>query len=137
MPKVVVVYDSVTGNTEAMAKAVVEGATQVKGVEVELYEVGTRFPMSVLNGADATIVGSPTEYGNATSQMRAFLSSMLELVTVKKLHLKGKPGGVFGSYGWDGGWVVEMIVRHLKSGNESGPPNSIRTRKNGNGKPGR
>lgn len=114
MPKIVVVYDSNTGNTEEMARAVVEGASDVKNVEVEIYKVGTRFPMSVLNGADALVVGSPTEYGNATSQMRAFLGSMVELVAAKKLRLRGKPGGVFGSYGWDGGWVVDMMSKTLK-----------------------
>jgi NAD(P)H dehydrogenase (quinone) len=123
MPKVVVVYDSNTGNTEVMAKAVAEGAGKVENVQLELYKVGTRFPMSVLNGADAIIIGSPTEYGNATLQMRGFLNSMLELFAAKKLRLKGKPGGVFGSYGWDGGWVVDILVMTLrKAGMKIVPP---------------
>ena len=113
MPKVIVVYDSVTGNTEAMAKAVVEGAKEVRNVEVEMFKVGTQFPMGVLASADAIIVGSPTEYGNATMQMRGFLTSMVELVQAKKLKLKGLPGGVFGSYEWDGGWGTEMLANKI------------------------
>lgn len=115
MPKVIVVYDSVTGNTETMAKAVVEGAKEVKNVEVEMHKAGTRFPMSILADADAIVVGSPTEYGNATTQMRGFLESMVELVQAKKLNLKSKPAGVFGSYGWDGGWATDMLAKKMKT----------------------
>jgi flavorubredoxin len=115
MTKVIVVYDSITGNTETMAKAVVEGAKNVKNIEVEMLKVGTRFPMGILTGADAIVVGSPTEYGNATMQMRGFLESMVELIQAKKLNLKGTPAGVFGSYGWDGGWVTEMLAKKMKT----------------------
>jgi flavorubredoxin len=115
MPKVIVVYDSVTGNTEKMANAVVEGAKEIKNIEVEMYKVRERFQMGVLNGADAIIVGSPTEYGNATMQMRGFLESMVELVQAKKLKLKGMPAGIFGSYGWDGGWATDMMAKKIKT----------------------
>jgi flavodoxin I len=114
MPKVIIVYDSKTGNTEAMARAIAEGTNTVKNVQVELYKVGTCFAMGVLNDADALIVGSPTEYGNATSGMRDFLESMTELAAAKKLHLKGKSAGVFGSYGWNGGWLVDMLRRRME-----------------------
>jgi flavodoxin I len=115
MAKVILVYDSVTGNTETMAEAVVEGIKEVRNVEVEMHKVGTRFPMSILADADAIVVGSPTEYGNATMQMRGFLESMVELVQAKKLNLKGKPAGVFGSYGWDGGWATDMLANKMKT----------------------
>ncbi len=107
-------YDTFTGNTEAMAKAVAEGANEVGKIEVELYKLGTRFPMSIVNDADAIILGSPTEYGNVTAAMRAFFESMSELKVAKRLKLKGKVGGVFGSYAWDGGWAVEMLGAKLK-----------------------
>lgn len=114
MPKAIIVYDTFTGNTEAMAKAIAEGIIEVGNVEVELYKLGTRFPMSALNDADAIILGSPTEYGNVTSGMKVFIESMNELKAAKKLNLKKKVGGVFGSYTWDGGWVVEMLGLRLK-----------------------
>jgi len=114
MPKAIIIYDTFTGNTEAMAKAIAEGISKVDNVEVELYKLGTRFPMSTLNDADAIILGSPTEYGNVTSAMRTFLESMNELRAAKKLNLRKKVGGVFGSYTWDGGWVVDMLGLGLK-----------------------
>ena len=41
MVKILVIYDSNTGNTEKMAKAVAEGATST-GAEVETKKSGTR-----------------------------------------------------------------------------------------------
>jgi len=114
MPKIVVVYDSSSGNTEKMAKAVVEGANTVKGVEVELHKVGTPFSISILDSAHAIVFGSPTEYGNVTPEMRAFLESVSKLKAAKKLELKDKIGGVFGSYGWDGGWVIDALGEAMK-----------------------
>jgi len=115
MPKIVVIYDSRSGNTEKMAKAVVEGASTIKGVDVELYKVGTRFPVSSLDKADAIIIGSPTIYGNPTPEMKAFLTSVADLKKSGKLLLKNKIGGVFGSYGWDGGWVTDALAEVLKN----------------------
>lgn len=109
MAKVIVVYDSQTGNTEKMAKAVVEGAKTVKGVEVELLKAGTAFSISKLDSADAIIFGSPTRYGSVTLEMRNLLEAMKEHKESKKLKLSGKIGGAFGSYGWDGGWVVDKL----------------------------
>ena len=115
MPRIVIIYDSVTGNTELMAKAVLEGANAVKGVDVECHKVGTRFPTGAINEASAIILGSPTEYGNITQHMRAFLESITELQTAKKLRLRGMIGGVFGSYAYDGGWVVDSLAMRMKS----------------------
>jgi flavorubredoxin len=114
MPRVVILYDSSTGNTEAMAKAVAEGASAVKGVTVDSHKVGSRFPMSLLNEVDAMVIGSPTEYGNVTQEMRNFLESMAELKAAKKLRLRNILGGVFGSYAYDGGWVVDALGMRMK-----------------------
>ena len=115
MPKVVVIYDSQSGNTEKMAKAVAEGASSVEGVQSELHKVGTPFPVSILDKADAIVVGSPSIYGLPTSEMRAFLDSAKELKATKKLKLKDKIGGVFGSYAWDGGYVVDRLGEVMKT----------------------
>lgn len=114
MSKIMIIFDSVSGNTETMAKAVAEGVSAVKGVQVELYKVGTRFSMSLLNETDAIILGSPTVYGNVTPEMKAFIESMAELNATKKLHLNGKIGGLFGSYAYDGGWVVDALAMRMK-----------------------
>jgi len=109
MPRITVVYDSRGGFTEKMAKAVVEGAKNVKNVEVELLKAGTPFSVSKLDVADGIILGSPTIYGSVTQEMRNILTSLREHKEAGRLKLKGKVGGVFGSYGWDGGWVTDKL----------------------------
>lgn len=115
MAKVIIIYDSKTGNTELMANAVAEGAKGVKGVDVQLQKIGTKFPISVLNDADAIIVGSPTIYGNITHEVVEFFTSLEYLKQAKHINLKGKKGAAFGSYGWDGGWNIERIEKELKA----------------------
>jgi len=114
MPKVVIVYDSKTGNTELMANAVVEGANTVKGTKTELRKIGEKFPISTLKDADAIVIGSPTLYGNITSDVQEFLANLGNLQQSKRIILKGKKGAAFGSYGWDGGWNTERIEDELK-----------------------
>jgi NAD(P)H dehydrogenase (quinone) len=115
MLKIVVIYDSKSGNTEKMAKAVIEGVSSIKGVDVELYKVGAHFPVSLLDKADAIILGSPTIYGSPAPDMREFLTAVTDLKKSGKLLLKNKIGGVFGTYGWDGGWVVDSLVETMKN----------------------
>ena len=115
MAKVIIIYDSKTGNTELMANAVAEGAKSVKGVDVQMQKIGTKFPVSILNDADAIVVGSPTIYGNITHELIEFFENIKYLVGAKHINLKGKRGAAFGSYGWDGGWNTERIVDELKA----------------------
>ena len=61
--KVLVVYYSATGNTLKMAKAVVEGALKIPGVAAEAKATDQALEAD-LKTADATILGSPTYYGN-------------------------------------------------------------------------
>ena len=114
MAKVVIVYDSRTGNTELMANAVAEGVKSVKGVEAEVRKIGAKFPVSTLDKADAIIVGSPTIYGNITHELVEFFVGLNYLKQASHLNLKGKKGAAFGSYGWDGGWNTERIEKELK-----------------------
>ena len=57
--KVLVVYDSLTGNTEKIAKAVAEGAASVDGVDVDVKKIGEPFPVTDLANADGVVFGSP------------------------------------------------------------------------------
>jgi len=57
MPKILIMYYSKTGNTEKMAKAVVEGAKTVPGIETELT---FHVEAEQLKDFDAIIVGTPT-----------------------------------------------------------------------------
>ncbi len=94
MTKVLVVYDSRTGNTEKMAQAVSDGAKKVKGTKVTVLKVD-QAKMSDLIASDAIILGSPTYYGNMTGKMKSFIDK------TNSIHgkLAGKAGGAFTSSG--------------------------------------
>ena len=94
MTRVLVVYDSRTGNTEKMALAVADGARKVKGARVVVLEVD-KAKMSDLVNSDAIILGSPTYYGNMSGKMKSFIDQ------TNRIHgkLAGKVGGAFTSSG--------------------------------------
>jgi len=108
LPKLVVVYDSKTGNTQRMAEAVADGARKVKEVEVTVRKIGEAFPITELEEADGIILGSPCNYANVTPEMRMFLDSL------KKADLKDKVGAAFGSWGWSGE-AVEIVIENMES----------------------
>jgi len=70
--RVLVAYDSTTGNTEKMAKAVAEGAGKVPATEVVLKRVGDVRDADLL-AADAIIVGSPVYNGGMAGTVKAFI----------------------------------------------------------------
>jgi NAD(P)H dehydrogenase (quinone) len=116
--KILVLFYSAYGHIYKMAQAVAEGASQVEGSEVVIKKVPETLPESILSkiGAldaqktfehipvctvdelseyDAIIFGTPTRFGNMTSQMRAFLDGTGALWA--KGSLIGKVGSVFTS----------------------------------------
>jgi flavorubredoxin len=95
MPKIFILYYSRTGNTEKMAKAVVEGAKTIQRVEVELDYTVTP---EALENFDAIVFGVPTYYHDMTIDMK----NLFEEVAAKGISLKGKIGAAFGSFGWSG-----------------------------------
>ena len=66
--KILIVYDSLHGNTERVAKAIGNAITG----EVHVLRVGEVEP-SELNTFDLLIVGSPTQGGRATQAIQDFL----------------------------------------------------------------
>jgi NAD(P)H dehydrogenase (quinone) len=119
--RVLVVYHSVYGHVQLMAKAVQGGAQEVAGVETVLRRV-REFPEYIqhierekgysyqvyqsqlstpectlddLQTADGVIFGSPTRYGNMTAQMKALIDSTAQLWLTGAM--EGKPAGVFTS----------------------------------------
>jgi len=94
MTKILIVYQSETGNTEKMASAVAEGATQVAGTEVVLRVVD-KATVDDLLSADGIIMGSPTYYGQMSGKLKAFIDE------TAKIHgkLNGKVGAAFTSSG--------------------------------------
>lgn len=106
-------YISAYGNTARMAEAVREGAEEVEGVRVSLYDLqgGEVTPfVELVEEADGLVFGSPTINGDAVKPAWDLLSS---LAMVK---VRDKLGGAFGSYGWSGEAVamLEDRLRGLK-----------------------
>ncbi len=97
--KIAVVYWSSTGNTEAMAQAVVEGAKQA-GAETELF-TATEFDGDKMDGFDAVAFGCPAMGAEELEDTE--FAPMFEGCEGK---LSGKKIALFGSYGWgDGEWM--------------------------------
>lgn len=94
MPKVLILYDTRSGNTGRMARAVAEGAESVEGVEIVLKRVAEGG--GEMAGADGVIIGSPTHRTQPSQAVKRLLSNL------NQVPLKGKVGGAFGSYGWSG-----------------------------------
>ena len=94
MAKILIIFDSRTGNTEKMASAVAEGAKQVKGVEVDLKKV-EKATLEDLQTADGIIMGSPTYYGGVSGRLKGFIDKSVEIHG----KLEGKVGAAFTSSG--------------------------------------
>ena len=99
MKKIAVVYWSGTGNTQAMAEAVIEGA-KAAGADAKLLTSG-EFQASMLSGLDAVAFGCPSM---GTEELEE--SEFRPMFDECKPYLGGKSIALFGSYGWgDGGWM--------------------------------
>lgn len=106
-------YISSYGNTRRMAEAIYQGAQEITGVRVSLYDLegGEVAPfVDLIEDADGLLFGTPTINGDAVKPIWDLLSSLAVV------NLKNKLGGVFGSYGWTGEAVrlVEDRLRGLK-----------------------
>lgn len=73
--KIVVIYYSVDGHTELMARAVASGAEAVAGAEVRFRALDDASPEDLL-WADAILVGSPVYAANIAAPVVEFLASM-------------------------------------------------------------
>ena len=99
MSKAAVIYWSGTGNTEAMANAVVEGA-KAKGAEVSLF-TADEFDASMLDALDAVAFGCPAMGAEMLEE-----SEFEPMFNDCKGSLGGKKVALFGSYGWgEGDWM--------------------------------
>jgi len=92
--KILVVFDSRSGNTEKMAWAVADGVKQVQDIDVEVKKVDQTSLDDLMN-TDGIIMGSPTYYG----QMSAKLKDLIDKSTEIHGKLEGKVGAAFTSSG--------------------------------------
>lgn len=99
MSKIAVIYWSGTGNTEAMAEAIVEGIS-ANGKEASLFNVSVDVPKNITE-YQAVVLGCPSMGAEVLedSEFEPFYESV-------KAELTGKAVALFGSYGWgDGEWM--------------------------------
>ena len=108
MSKVAVIYWSGTGNTEAMAIAVAEGA-KAAGAEVDLLSCAD---VNGVDGYDAVALGCPA-MGSEELEDSEF-KPMLETIEPA---LPGKKVALFGSYDWGTGeWLENWEARCAEKG---------------------
>lgn len=110
MSKVGIVYWSSTGNTEAMAQAVAEGA-KAAGADVEIMEVADADADKALS-YDVLALGCPA-MGDEELEDGEFEPFFSEL----EGKLSGKKVALFGSYDWgDGEWMRTWYDRTKDAG---------------------
>lgn len=110
MSKAVIIYWSGTGNTEAMANEILEGAKEVNP-ETAIFNVSD---ISANDAAayDTLILGCPA-MGAEVLEEEEFDPFFTELVS----KLSGKHVALFGSYGWgDGEWMRDWEKRVADAG---------------------
>ena len=99
MNKIAVVYWSGTGNTEAMAFAIADGAKE-KLADVDIIQV-SNFSPNQINDYYAVAFGCPSM---GVEQLEE--SEFEPIFSACEDKLKGKRIALFGSYGWgDGEWM--------------------------------
>lgn len=119
--KIFIVFYSMYGHVEGLARRMKKGVDGVEGVEGVLFRVRETLTREVLENmkappkdesipeisaaelveADGFLFGFPTRYGSMAAQMKAFFDSTGQLW--KEGKLVGKPAGFFVSTGTQGG----------------------------------
>lgn len=110
MEKIMVIYWSQTGNTEAMARAIGKGIEEA-GKEAEILDV-SKASIHDLKDADRFALGCPAMGDEVLEEgeMEPFVAQVEEFA-------KGKQIALFGSYGWgDGQWMREWEERMNNAG---------------------
>jgi len=104
MAKILVIYHSDTGNTEALAKLVAEGAESA-GATVELVKAG-EVDLDAAAAADGIALGSPDYFSYVAGEVKTIFDRILY---DKRFH--GKPYAGFGTHG--GGAKVLGVIEQL------------------------
>lgn len=102
--KVVVVYESMWGATDAMARKIVEGISDA-GVSAKLFEIAQSDRTEIIKemlDAKGYLIGSSTHDNDILPDMAGFL------MFLKGLRPKERSAAAFGSYGWSGGAVASI-----------------------------
>jgi anaerobic nitric oxide reductase flavorubredoxin len=104
--KAVVVFDTMWGSTDKMARAIGEGIAS-QGIDVKLLKLRCTDNTDVvteITDAKTVVVGSPTLNNGMFPSLGSFLTY------IGGLKPKGKTWYFFGSFGWGGGAVKAMAA---------------------------
>ncbi|MBI5387255.1 MAG: flavodoxin domain-containing protein [Verrucomicrobia bacterium] len=108
MNRILVLYDSATGNTAKMARHIADGAATVPDTEVRLRSLDEAKPEDVV-WCDGLAVGSPTNMGLLSWKMKRFWD---ETMGDQWMKIDGKIACAFSSAGgWGGG--MELACQSL------------------------
>ncbi|MDM8523144.1 flavodoxin domain-containing protein [Desulfococcaceae bacterium HSG8] len=95
MAKLLVVYNTRTGETKKIAELIGEGV-RFSGNEANVLNVNDIKSEADLQGYDGYAFGSATYHGDMMQKMKTML------FMAEKAGLAGKAGGTFGAFGWSG-----------------------------------
>jgi|YelNatPaOPRAMG01_1025707.scaffolds.fasta_scaffold46901_4 flavorubredoxin len=112
MAKVLIVYHSMSGNTEAAAKAVEKGARQVEGVEVVLKKAMDATVEDLLE-CDAIAIGTPDYFSYMAGALKDFFDRTFYPTHGK---VNDKPYFAFVTHG-GGGRALDSVERIANSFN--------------------
>ena len=110
MSRIAVIYWSMTGNTQAMAEAIAQGA-QGAGAQVDVFSVDQAGVDQVVE-YDGLALGCPAMGAEVLeeSEFEPFFSQL-------EGRLSGRDVALFGSYGWgDGQWMRDWEERTDRAG---------------------
>jgi len=96
MADVVIIYDTRTGNTEKVAREILDGVKE-SGASVDIKKVDS-VTVDEVRGAKGIILGSPCINDNYSARMRDFVDTKLMQAKPSE-----KVGAAFGTYKWNGG----------------------------------
>ncbi len=108
--RALIIYDSMWGSTESMAKAISQGMSQA-GLENKLLHVRKNHYSDIVKEiltAKVLVIGSPTLNEGIFPSVAQLLSYL------KGLHPLKKKGVAFGSYGW-GGEAIKALESEMKA----------------------
>ncbi|OPY29025.1 MAG: NAD(P)H dehydrogenase (quinone) [Methanocella sp. PtaU1.Bin125] len=91
-PRILIIYTSMSGNTEALARAIADGARHGQNVEVEIKRAGEVTPQDIARAA-ALAFGSPTYFSYMSGELKSLFDGSLPF----KEHFEGKPAIAFGT----------------------------------------
>ncbi len=110
--KVTIVYDTMWGSTDKMARAIAEGVAS-QGVDVKLLKLrasdNSEAATEILD-SKAVLVGSPTLNNGMFPTIASFMTYMVGLKP------KDKTWAFFSSFGWGGGAVRNLTEMAQKAG---------------------